>query len=273
MCLLLPRLLTLHFAPSNEAMGYFRTHAYGGWISYGGTDAIVLVVILIALATVFAFVGARLQSPIALRRPGQTVSGFMIAIWALAICTFLVSIRAYAIQLKEFDLLVTPPRVQVGTLPDAAVAFLIILFLTRGYGWRGAFASAFVGTAAAPMFFELPFDLIVMGRTYPAIPPDPMLYRALFFLPLFILELSTISLLTLLPSMRITRHALYALAGMFAVFAIWAAFGFGIPTELLPRTLNIISKMLCFVAAIMLFVWRDPETPMSGTLVEQSSHS
>ena len=140
-CLLLPRLLTLHFAPSNETMGYFRSHAFGGWISYGGTDAIVLAVILIALAAVFAFVGARLQSPITVGRPGQTVSGFMIAIWALAICTFLVSIRAYAIQLQQLDLLVTPPRVQVGTLPDAAVAFLIILFLTRGHGWRGAFAS------------------------------------------------------------------------------------------------------------------------------------
>jgi hypothetical protein len=254
-------------------MGYFRSHAYGGWLSYGSASAVVLAVILIALAAVFAVVGARLLSPIAVERPGRAVSGFMIAIWALAICTFLVSIRAYAMQLKQLDLLVTPPRVQVGTLPDAAVAFLIILFLTRGNGWRGAFASAFVGTAAAPMFFELPFDLIVMGRTYPAIPPNPTLYRALFFLPLFILELSTISLLTLLPSMRITRHALYALAGMFAVFAIWAAFGFGLPTELLPRTLNIISKMLCFVAAIMLFVWHDAEKPMSGTSVDQSSHS
>jgi hypothetical protein len=100
-----------------------------------------------------------------------------------------------------------------------------------------------------------------------------MLYRALFVLPLFIVELSTISLLTLLPSMRITRHALYVLAGMFAVFAVWAAFGFGFPTELLPKTLNVISKMLCFVAAIMLFLWRDAEKPISGTLVDQSSRS
>jgi hypothetical protein len=253
-----------------KAVSYFRTHTYGSWISYAGTEAIVLAVILIALAVVFAFVGARLQSPVAVGRPGQTVSGFMIAIWALAICTFLVSIRAYAIQLTQLDLLVTPPRPEVGTLPDAGVTFLIILYLTRGYGWKGAFASALVGTAAAPMFFELPFDLIVMGRTYPVIPPHPVLYRALFFLPLFILELSTISLLTLLPSMRITRQALYALAGMFAVFAVWGAFGFGFPTELLPKTLNVISKMLCFVAAIMLFVWRDAEKPMSRTLVGQS---
>ena len=52
-----------------------------------------------------------------------------------------------------------------------------------------------------------------------------------------------------------------AFARMFAVFAVWAAFGFGLPTEPLPKTLNVISKMLCFVAAIMLFVWRDADTP------------
>jgi hypothetical protein len=199
-------------------MSYFRTHTYVGWDSYGSRDAVLLAIILIALAAAFTYVGARLKSRIGVRRPGPTVSGFMIAIWALALCTFVVAIRAYAMQLKQADLLITPPRPQVGTLPDAAVTFLIILYLTRGYGWRVALASAFVGTAAAPMFFELPFDLIVLGRTYPAIPPDPMLYRALFVLPLFSVELSTISLLTLLPSMRITRHALYVLAGMFACF-------------------------------------------------------
>jgi hypothetical protein len=43
---------------------------------------------------------------------------------------------------------------------------------------------------------------------------------------------------------------------MFAVFAVWALFGFAFPAEPLPLVLNIISKVLCFVAAIMLFVWR-----------------
>ena len=90
----------------------------------------------------------------------------------------------------------------------------------------------------------------------PPIPTRPMLYRQLFFLPLFLVELSTISLLTLLPSMRVTAYACYAVAGMFAVFAIWAAFGFAFPSQPLPLALNVISKILCFVAAIMLFAWR-----------------
>jgi len=38
------------------------------------------------------------------------------------------------------------------------------------------------------------------------------------------------------------------------VFAVWTALGFAFPAEPLPLALNIISKVLCFVAAIMLFV-------------------
>src|SRR5215472_15309119 len=45
--------------------------------------------------------------------------------------------------------------------------------------------------------------------------------------------------------------------------AVWAAFGFAFPAEPLPLAVNIISKILCFVAAIMLFVWRK-DTEVSG---------
>jgi hypothetical protein len=123
-------------------------------------------------------------------------------------------------------------------------------------GWKVALASAIIGTAAAPMIFEFPFDLIVMTRTNPPIPAHPMLYRQLFFLPLFLVEFSTVSLLTLLPPMRVTAYASYSVAGMFLVFAIWAAIGFAFPAQPLALALNVISKILCFVAAILLFVWR-----------------
>ena len=50
---------------------------------------------------------------------------------------------------------------------------------------------------------------IVMARTNPPIPDAHilMLYRVLFFLPLFRVEFSTVSLPTLLPSMRVTAAA------------------------------------------------------------------
>jgi hypothetical protein len=212
-----------------------------------------LVLILLAVVALFALAGARIRKPIAIGRSSRVVIGFLIAIWLLSIFTFVVATGAYGIQMRQTHRLIRPPRVSVGTLIYAVVTFLVIAYLTRRFGWRVALASGFIGAAAAPMFFELPFDLIVFGRVYPPIPPNPPLYRALFFFPLFIVELSTIALLFVLPTMRITRGATFALAGMFAVFAVWAAFGFEYPDKALPWSLNVASKILCFVAVILLF--------------------
>ena len=123
-----------------------------------------------------------------------------------------------------------------------------------------AFTSAVIGALAAPLIFELPFDLVVMGRTYPPIPPDPTLYRLLFFLPLFLIEISTFALVALSPLVRFSRITLLVLATMFVTFALWAAlFGFTYPASTGPIVLNDVSKILAFVAAITLFVppgWR-----------------
>ena len=183
----------------------------------------------------------------------------MIATWLLAIYNAVVATHVYGLQVKQAYPSFTARHVRVGTFVDAPVTFFVILYLTRRWGWKIALASAVIGTAAAPMIFEFPFDLIVMTRTNPPIPTYPMLYRQLFFLPLFLVEFSTLSLLTLLPSMRVTAYASYAVAAMFVVFALWAAIGFAFPAEPLPLALNVVSKILCFVAAIMLFAWRADE--------------
>jgi hypothetical protein len=70
--------------------------------------------------------------------------------------------------------------------------------------------------------------------------------------------------------MRVTAYAAYAVAGMFVVFAVWAALGFAFPMEPLLLALNVMSKILCFVAAIMLFVWRSPSD--NGTALTDRSH-
>jgi hypothetical protein len=189
-------------------------------------------------------------------RPGGAAAGFMIAIWLLAIYTCVIAVVVYGLRVKEAYPDFVAARVRVGTFVDAPVTFCVILYLTRRWGWKVALASAIVGTAAAPMIFEFPFDLIVMTRTNPPLPEHPMLYRQLFFLPLFLVEFSTLLLLALLPSMRVTAYASYAVAGMFVVFAVWAVFGFAFPAEPVPLALNVISKILCFIAAIMLFAWR-----------------
>jgi hypothetical protein len=241
------------------------------WAVYERTDAVLLSIALAAVAAVLAWLAARLRDPVRVARPGRVVAGFMIALWALSILMFLVAGLVYLAQIREaFPALAAraaeaaraghrarAAHVNVGTYPEAVVTFFVILYLTRRFGWAAALASAVVGAAAGPMLFEAPFDLIVMTRTNPVIPPNPALYRALFFLPLFLVEVSTVSLLALLPSFRITRGSLFALAAMFAVFAVWAAFGFAYPNRLLPLALNIVSKLLCFVAAALFFVWRD----------------
>jgi hypothetical protein len=234
------------------------------WVPYGGREAILLAILLLVVACGFAFAGKRLRTPLRVARPGSTAAGFMIVILLLAIYTFGVATIVYGLQLKQAYPGFVAPRVRVGTFVYAALTFFVILYLTRRWGWKVALASAIIGTAAAPMIFEFPFDLIIMARINPPIPSRPMLYRQLFFLPLFLVEFSTVSLLTLLPSMRVTAYSAYAVAAMFAVFAAWAAFGFAFPAEPLPLALNAISKILCFVAAIMLFVWRTDGAPSCG---------
>jgi hypothetical protein len=239
-----------------RAEGAAPPHPAAHWNSYSGGAAIYLAVVLLVVASACAYAGRRLRVPLRLTRPGGAAAGFMIAIWLLAIYTSGIAAFVYGLHVKEAYPGFVAARVRVGTFVYALVTFFVILYVTRRWGWKIALASAVIGTAAAPMIFELPFDLIVMARTNPPIPNRPMLFRQLFFLPLFLVELSTVSLLTLLPSVRVTAHACYAVAAMFVVFAVWAAFGFAFPAEPLPLALNVIAKILCFVAVIMLFVWR-----------------
>jgi autotransporter-associated beta strand protein len=168
--------------------------------------------VLLAVAGGFAYAGRWLRVPVAVARPGPVAAGFMVAIWLMAIYTAVIATYVYGLQVKQAYPGFVAARVRVGTFVYALATFFVILYLTRRWGWKVALASAVFGTAAAPMIFEFPFDLIVMARTNPPIPTYPMLYRQLFFLPLFLVEFSTVSLLTLLPSVRVTAYATYAVA-------------------------------------------------------------
>jgi len=129
-----------------------------------------------------------------------------------------------------------------------------VIMTRSGWRYQTRLGSAVVAAMAAPMIFELPFDLIVMTRTYPALPPDPALYRAVFFTPLLLVELTTLWLLTLSPMVRVRRSTFFCFALMIGVFAIWALFGFGYPQSALPITMNVVSKILAFITALTLFL-------------------
>jgi hypothetical protein len=95
-----------------------------------------------------------------------------------------------------------------------------------------------------------------MGRTHPPTPAVP--FTLLFFLPLFLVEVSTFALVTLSPLAKLSRYTLFPLGAMFLVFGVWALFGFSYPSHPLPLAFNVISKILSFVAAITLFLAPKP---------------
>ena len=229
---------------------------FGEWIPYSGNGAIILGVVLLMIASVFTLLGFKLKKSLRVKIPGKAITGVLIAVWILSILTFLVDIGVYALQMQQEKLTGTIPNNPITkfTLSFALLSFLIIWQINIKKGIKIAFFGAAFAAMAGPMIFELPFDLIVMGRTYPPIPPVPGVLRALFFFPLFLVELTTISLAFFSPLFKVTTYTFYSLAGMFFVFAIWGflSFSFAYTTEFL--ILNVAAKALAFVVVVTLFL-------------------
>ena len=227
---------------------------YGTWVPYSGSDGWILAGVLLLITGVLIFLGTRLRQPASVARPGRTVTLLLAVIWVLALLAWGDSVTTYGNALLQQAGPVTPvasPIAPITFLCDLVTFILIAVFARRRGFWVAA-GSAVIGAIAAPLIFELPFDLIVMWRTYS---PDPATqYTLLFFLPLFILELVSFTLLLASPLPRISRATLFSLAGMFFVFAVWAMFGFHFPSSPLPFTFNAVSKVLCFVATVTLFI-------------------
>jgi hypothetical protein len=226
------------------------------WISYGGTAKIALVIVLLITAGGVAYAGTASALPVRPPKPGSAAAHVMFAAWVIAITAFLACLSAYFHQARKDHLLHARPPDPITpiTFISVGITFAIIVLVSRSYDWPVRLASGAIGALAAPMIFEFPFDLIVMARTYPPISPDPALYRVLFFAPLFIVEISTLSLLAWAPMVQLSKATFFSFAAMLAVFAVWGLFGFGYPSVPLPYALNVVSKILAFVTALSLFV-------------------
>jgi len=206
------------------------------------------------VAAGLALGGARLPLPARPARPGKAVTVFLLVAWALALVAWGVAVTAYILQLNQDNILHAAPQDPIApvTFTAALVVFFIIMVRGPSTFWAKV-VSAITAAAAGPVIFELPFDFIVMGRVYPPIPPHPDVYRALFFIPFFVLLVLTLSLLTLSPMMQLARPTFYCFALMLLVFAVWALIGFGYPSAPGPIVLNIAGKLLAFVTALTLF--------------------
>lgn len=228
------------------------------------------------IAGVFTFFGFRLKKSLRVKMSGRAMMGMLVAVWILSILTFLINVGIYSLLLNQAKFTGTVPHNPITkfTFSFALLSFVVIFFVNRKKEKIVAFWSAAFASMAGPMIFELPFDLMVMGRTYPPIPPDPTVLRLLFFLPLFIIELTTISLMFFSPLFKVTKFTLYSLAGMFLVFAIWGflSLSFAYTTEFL--VLNVVAKALAFVTVVTLFLPQKmmdpkPQAELSGNLIRK----
>jgi ABC-2 type transport system ATP-binding protein len=228
----------------------------GGWAGYSGDARIELAAGLLAVAGCVAAAGIRLRRPVRAVRPPASVVVLMFSLWVVALIAFLaglgIYVRQYVHDYPRIGSGVHNPITPVTLL--AAVALFGIIMTRTGWRFQSRLGSAAVGAMAAPMIFELPFDLIVMARTYPALPPAPAFYRAVFFAPLVLVELTTLWLLTLSPMVRVRKSTFFCFALMIGVFGIWAVSGFGYPQSPLPITMNVVSKILAFITGLTLFL-------------------
>lgn len=242
------------------------THHIGGWSPYTGSGSLILAIVLLIVTGVLLYCALRLHHPIIAKRPGKFVGISIVALWVLSVIMFLVAVIIYVLALYQQLGHVSGPTDPITpvTFLSGIVAFFVIAYTSRASGFWIAVGSAIVGTIAAPLIFELPFDLIVMWHTYP--PTPGVLFTLLFFLPLFLVEIISFVMLALSPLMRLTRVSLFFLAGMFLIFAVWAVFGFAYPATPFPIAMNVISKLLAFATAISLFL---PQKSLSDLPAEE----
>lgn len=223
------------------------------WSPYAGSSPYLLAGVLLLTTIILMYVGVRFRQAKPGQRPGKFLGALLISSFVLAILTFLTAITAYGLaQVQQGITFTSTNPITPVTLLSGFVTFVVILFLARKSGARAAIGSAIVGTIAAPLIFELPFDLIVLWQTFP--PSPPTLYTPLFFFPLFLVEILSFALLSLSPVMRLSKVTFFLLAGMFFVFAVWALAGFAYPSTPFPIAMNMLSKIMAFAVAISLFL-------------------
>jgi len=226
----------------------------GLWTPYSGNREIILAVLLFVISGVLVYLGTRLRQLVEVARPGRTVSAFLWVMLGFSVLMLIVAASLFGHALVQQYGRMKMPRNPITpiTFTSAFLTLCGITFFKRRNGFIRAFYDGVVCTMAAPMFFEVPFDLIVLPRVHSPLPA--LQYNLLIFLPLMLVITGTFALLTTTPSTKLSRYTLFLLAAMFFIFAAWALFGFSYPSNPWPYACNVISKVVSFLTGISLFV-------------------
>ena len=222
------------------------------WSEYPTDQATLLGVALLATGLVLIYIGLRIKNRV--YRVRQRVAGpaglFMLATWSLSA----VVVAFFFDLLNSFPgggLVGSPVSpVTYGTAGVTFFAIFVSIALRNRGMVRVGFVSAFVGTVAGVMIFELPFLFIISPQI--GLP----LERALFSeSPLFCLVFASYALLYLSPLASLSRYTLFSLGAVFIVLSSWAFLtNFAFPSDPVSFVLNSASKVLGFAAAFSLFV-------------------
>jgi hypothetical protein len=219
------------------------------WSPYGGSDSLLLSLLLALIAAGLVFLGWKMRKEIKLPKMGKIVGLVVIIIWAFSILTFLKINKDYSRY--------TGAATNLGpifpiTLLTAFCAFGYVAYVSRRGGFGSLLGNGFLAFIAGPMVFEFPFVLIVIPRV-----KAPLIPEIIFLTPLFTIIFTTLALLLLSRRIAITKYSVYFLAGMIFIFAIWALEGYSYPTNPVSFTLNAISKVLGFACVAALFSSRE----------------
>jgi hypothetical protein len=246
---------------------------YATWASYGGDARTWLALGLLAAASAAVLAGIRLPLPVRFNQLGPAGRVAMKVAWATSVTALLVCACIYTGQVKQ-DIRasgLSAPALKLTLLPvtlTAAAVLFVIIISRRSPDLKARMASAAIGAIAAPMIFELPFDPLVVFRIRWLLPDPPP--WTLVYVPLVLVEITTLLLLRLSPMVRLTRATFFSVALMLGVWAAWALAGFGYPSAPLPIALNIASKIMAFVAAFTLFL---PQQTAPGQAPQPESNS
>ena len=147
---------------------------YGTWESYSGNAAFTLAASLLVIAITFAYLGTRLHRRLAVEAPGKFVGAAILLIWLLSGFSFLTAaltyVQALTVQVGKF----TQPQNPINpiTTLSGLITFVVIIIRSEKNGIKSELISGRVGTIAGFMGYELSFEVIVFGRTYPPSPAE-----------------------------------------------------------------------------------------------------